>query len=85
VTRHEKLVKQLEVLCAFFPALGSDRELVRLRLIYEHGAKHMLDSDNVERFIDQAHDHVKALRKLARLLAFECQANLARHSPSTQT
>jgi hypothetical protein len=82
VTRQEKVVKQLEVLCAFLPALGSDRELVRLRLIYERGAKHMLDSDNVERIIDQAHEHVKALRKLALLLAFECRANLALHSPS---
>jgi hypothetical protein len=84
MTRHEKVVKQLEALCGFLPALGADTELVRLRLIYERGAKQMLDSDNVERIIDEAHEHVKALRKLARLLAFECRANLARHSPSKQ-
>jgi hypothetical protein len=42
----------------------------------------MLDSDHVERIVDQAHEHVKALRKLATLLAFECRTNLARHSPS---
>jgi hypothetical protein len=84
MTRHEKLVNQLEVLCGFFPVLGSDIELVRLRRIYELGGKHMLDSDNVERIIDQAYEHMKGLRKLAQLLAFECRANLARHSPSRE-
>ena len=84
MTRHEKVVNQLEALCGFLPALGANQELVRLRLIYERGAKHMLDSDNVERIIDEAQEHVKALRKLARLLAFECRVNLARYSPSKQ-
>jgi hypothetical protein len=76
-----RVVKQLRELCGFLPALGRDAELGRLLHIYQHGGKHMLDSENIHRIVAAAQGHVKELRKLARLLAAECRANLARHSP----
>jgi hypothetical protein len=30
--------------------------------------------------VDQAHEHIRALRKLSRLFAVECKLNLARHN-----
>jgi hypothetical protein len=40
----------------------------------------MLDSDNVQRIVDEAHEHLRALRRLSRLLAYQCKVNLARTS-----
>ena len=82
MTRQEnvRLMKQLGELCAFLPTLSQTGELRRLMLIYERGDKHMLDSENLQRIVDEAQEHVRALRKLFRLFTIECQVNLARHS-----
>jgi len=82
MTKHEndRVVRQLKELCAFMPSLSQGAELRRLLAIYTRGGRHMLDSENLRRIVDEAQEHVRALRKLSRLLAFECQANLARHS-----
>ncbi len=77
-----RLERQLRELCGFLPALARDGELGRLMVIYERGGKHMLDSENVQRIVAEAQEHVRALRRLSRLLALECQVNLARHSSS---
>jgi hypothetical protein len=34
--------------------------------------------------VDAAHQHMQELRKLSRLLAIECQLNLARHSQGSR-
>jgi hypothetical protein len=78
---HALVVGQLRELCGFLPTLSKDAELGRLQYIYQHGGRHMLDSENVHRIVAAAQEHVKELRKLARLLAVECRKNLARHSP----
>lgn len=82
MTRQEniRLIKQLRELCTFLPTLSQGGELLRLKLIYERGDKHMLDSENLQRIVDEMQEHARALRKLSRLFAVECQANLARHS-----
>jgi hypothetical protein len=84
VTRDEnvRLLKQIRELCTFLPTLAGRPELVRLRLIYERGGKHMLDSENLQTLVDAMQEHARELRKLSRLLALECQVNLARHSAS---
>jgi hypothetical protein len=81
VTEKEKtqrLERQLRELCRFLPILSRDAELRRLVSIYERGGKHMLESENMQRIVDEALDHVRALRKLVRIGAMECQVNLAR-------
>jgi hypothetical protein len=74
-----RLERQLRELCTFLPTLSQRGEFRRLKLIYERGGKHMLDSENLQRIVDQAHEHVQALRKLSRLFALECRLNLARY------
>jgi hypothetical protein len=74
-----RLERQLRELCTFLPMLSQRGEFRRLKLIYERGGKHMLDSANLQRIVDQAHEHVQALRKLSRLFALECKLNLARY------
>jgi hypothetical protein len=83
VTRHEhgKLLHQIKELCTFLPALSEGRDFARLRLIYEQGGTHMLDSENAKRLVETAQEHVRELRKLARLFAMECRLNLAQRSP----
>ena len=82
MTRQEnvRLIKQLRELCTFLPTLSQRGELLRLKLIYERGDKHMLDSENLQRIVDEMEEHARALRNLCRLFAVECQVNLARHS-----
>ena len=75
-----RLMKQLRELCSFLPTLSQSGEIRRLMLIYERGDKHMLESENLQRIVDEAQQHVRALRKLFRLFTVECQVNLARHS-----
>jgi hypothetical protein len=41
----------------------------------------MLDSENARRLVETAQEHVRELRKLARLFAMECRLNLAQRSP----
>ena len=83
MTRDEngKLLHQIKELCTFLPALSERGEFARLRLIYEQGGKHMLDSENAHRLVGAMHEHVRELRKLARLFALECRLNLAQRSP----
>ena len=83
MTRHEhgKLLHQIKELCTFLPALSQGGEFARLRLIYEQGGTHMLDSENARRLVEAAQEHVRELRKLARLFAMECRLNLAQRSP----
>ncbi len=75
-----QVVRQLRELCTFLPTLSQRPELQRLRLMYERGGRHMLDSENLQRIVGKAHEHIRELRKLSRLFVLECQANLARHS-----
>ena len=77
---HAKLLNQLTELCTFLPALSEGTDFVRLRMIYERGGKHMLDSKNAQHLIDTMYQHVRELRKLARLFAVECHLNLAQGS-----
>jgi hypothetical protein len=81
---NERLVNQLKILCAFLPTLSADAEFTRLRLIYERGGRHMLDSENAQRLVDAMLGHAQELRKLARLFAMECRLNLARRSAAQQ-
>ena len=81
---NSRRVKQLRELCTFLPSLSQGPQLRRLQLIYERGGRHMLDSDNLQRIVDAAHQHMQELRKLSRLLAIECQLNLARHSQGSR-
>jgi hypothetical protein len=76
----EQLERQLRELCCFLPTLARDPELRRMAAIYESGGKHMLESENMQRIIEQALGHVRALRKLAQIGAMECRVNLARRS-----
>jgi hypothetical protein len=76
----ERLERQLRELCCFLPTLARDPELRLMAAIYESGGKHMLESENMQRIIEQAVGHVRALRKLAQIGAMECRVNLARRS-----
>lgn len=75
-----RLMKQITEICTFLPTIGGRPEFTRLRVVYERGGKHMLDSENVQQVVDAMHGHVRELRKLARLFALECNVNLAKHS-----
>jgi hypothetical protein len=81
---NERLVNQLHILSAFLPRLSANAEFTRLRLIYERGGTHMLNSENAQRLVDAALVHVQELRKLARLFALECHLNLAQRPAPRQ-
>jgi hypothetical protein len=79
-----RLVRQISELCTFLPTVAARPEFARLRLLYERGGKHMLDSENMQRIVDSMQEHARELRKLGHLLALECHVNLAKHSPPGQ-
>jgi len=76
----DRVVKQVSDLCTLLPGLAQSPDLQRLRVIYGRGGKHMVESENLHRIIEKAHEHIRELRKLARLMVVECQASLVRHS-----
>jgi len=39
-----RLMKQITEICTFLPTIGGRPEFTRLRVVYERGGKHMLDS-----------------------------------------
>ena len=71
---------QFRQLCTFLPTISGASEFTRLRLIYERDGKHMLESENAHKLVDAMHEHVRELRKLARLFTVECHVNLAKRS-----
>jgi|RhiMetdeSRZDD1v2_1073273.scaffolds.fasta_scaffold146414_3 hypothetical protein len=81
---NERLVNQLHILSTFLPRLSAHAEFTRLRLIYERGGTHMLNSENAQRLVDAAFGHVQELRKLARQFALECHLNLAQRPAPRQ-
>jgi hypothetical protein len=81
---NDRMVKQLRELCTLLPGISQNPELQRLRVIYERGGKHMLDSENLHRIVAKAREHMRELRKLSRLGALECRANLMRHSQQSR-
>lgn len=79
-TNDARLLQQIGELCAFLPRLSQRPDLQRLRSLYERGNTHMLESENLQRIVNEMRQHVRELRKLAHVLAVECQVNLARHA-----
>jgi len=79
-----RLERQLRQLCAFLPTLARDAELRALLAIHERGATHMLHSANARRILDEVEQHIRTLRKLALVLARECQVNLAQHAATAR-
>ena len=75
-----RLLQQIRELCGFLPRLSQRSDLQRLRSIYERGNTHMLESENLQRIVNEMRQHARELRKLSHVFAVECRANLARHA-----
>jgi hypothetical protein len=75
-----QLERQLRELCGFLPLLSADPGIRVLVARYQRGEKHMLHSDNARRLLDEVQQHLRALRRLAHVLAAEAHISLAQRA-----